>query len=64
MVAKSYPQKDKFLRSLEEKHYEVKQQLYQWEKELGYLNADLVKTKLEDRPILEKDMLTVFDEFL
>jgi len=64
MVAKSYPQKEKLLRRLEEKHYEVKQQLYQWEKELGYLNADLVKTKLEGRPILEKDILTLFDEFL
>ncbi len=28
------------------------------------MNADLVKTKLEDRPILEKDRLTLFDEFL
>lgn len=64
LVAKSYPQKDQLLRRLEEKHHEVKQQLYQWEKELGYLNADLVKAKLEEKPVLEKDILTLFDEFL
>lgn len=64
MVAKSYPQKIQLLRRLEEKHHEVKQQLYQWEKEIGYLNADLVKSKLKEEPVWEKDILTLFEEFM
>ncbi|WP_144603830.1 tyrosine-type recombinase/integrase [Algoriphagus algorifonticola] len=63
-ISKSYSQKEQLLRRLEDKHHEVKQQLYQWEKELGYLNADLVKAKLEEKPVQEKDMLTLFDEFM
>lgn len=64
LIAKSHPQRNQLLRRLEEKLHEVKQQLYHWEKELGFLTADLVKTKLEEKPVLEKDILTLFDEFL
>jgi integrase len=64
VISKSYTQKAQLLRRLEEKQHEVKQQLYQWEKELGYLNADLVKSKLELEPVHEKDILTLFDEFM
>lgn len=64
VISKSYPQKEQLLRRLEEKHHEVKQQLYQWEKELGYLTVDLVKNKLEEKPVQERDILTLFDEFM
>ena len=43
IISKSYPQKEQLLRRLEDKHQEVKQQLYQWEKEIGYLTVDLIK---------------------
>lgn len=63
-VAKSYPQKDQLVRRLEEKQHELRQQLYHWEKELGHLNADLVKSKLQETQVEEKDLLTLFDEFM
>ena len=64
VISKSYPQKDQLLRRLEEKHHEIKQQLYNWEKEVGYLNVDLVKAKLIEKPVQERDILTLFDEFM
>lgn len=64
IISKSYPQKEQLLRRLEEKHHEVKQQLYQWEKEFGYLTVDLVKTKLAEKPVQERDIITLFDEFM
>ncbi len=64
IISKSYPQKEQLLRRLEDKHQEVKQQLYQWEKEIGYLTVDLIKTKLEEKPVQERDILTLFEEFM
>lgn len=64
VISKSYPQKDQLLRRLEEKHHQIKQQLYSWEKEVGYLNVDLVKVKLIEKPVQERDILTLFDEFM
>lgn len=64
IVSKSYPQKEQLLRRLEDKYHEVKQQLYKWEKELGYLTVDLVKAKLVEKPVQDRDILTLFDEFM
>lgn len=38
--------------------------LYQWEKQYGYLNVDLVKAKLSENPASEQDILSLFDEFM
>jgi len=48
VISKSYPQKGSLFRRLEEKLFELKQKLYQWEKELGFLTVDLIKTKLAE----------------
>lgn len=63
-ISKSYPLKEQLLRRLEEKHQELKQCLYQWEKQNGYLNVDLVKAKLSEKPASEQDILSLFDEFM
>lgn len=63
-LSKSYPLKDQLLRRLEEKHQELKQCLYQWEKQYGYLNVDLVKAKLSEKPASEQDIISLFDEFM
>lgn len=64
IISKSYLQKEEVQRRLEEKLYEIKQQLYQWNKELGYLNAALVKAKLSEKPSRELDILTLFEDFM
>ena len=64
VVSKSYPHKKQLIQRLEQKLFEVKQQLYQWEQELGYLTVDLIKNKLAEKPVQERDILTLFDEFM
>lgn len=64
IISKSYLQKEQLQRRLDEKLHELKQRLYQWNKELGYLNAALVKAKLSERPSREFDILTLFEEFM
>lgn len=63
-ISKSYPLKNQLVNRLEEKHQELKQKLHRWEIELGYLNADLVRTKLSEKSNSEKDILTLFEEFM
>lgn len=63
-VSKSYSQKESLLRRLDSKQQEIKQVLYVWECEFGYLNAELVKNKLSEKSDVEKDILSLFAEFM
>ncbi|WP_297335905.1 site-specific integrase [Algoriphagus sp.] len=63
-ISKSYPLKNQLLKRLDEKHQELKQKLHRWENELGFLNADLVRNKLSEKSNAEKDILTLYDEFM
>jgi integrase len=63
-ISKSYPLKNQLLKRLDEKHQELKQKLHRWENDLGYLNADLVRSKLSEKASAEKDILSLFEEFM
>lgn len=49
---------------IDQKHEEVRQQLYELDKTYGYVNADLYRNELEARKEPEKDILAHLNDFL
>lgn len=63
-ISKSHPEWKSLWRRLEEYHNEIKQVLFDLENEFGYVNSVLFKNKIGSENEAEKDILTLFDEFV
>lgn len=63
-VIKSYPNRNELIRRLEDCENNVKGDLYQVRINEGYVNAHLFKKFIEDNSKPEKDILTLFEEYM